>query len=63
MVTSQQHFRDLIAGLTVELAGRPLDGDFDSWLNQQHGAGAASCEAIKTACQAVLATLPATTVH
>ena len=55
MATSQQHFRDLIVGLTAELAGRPLDGDLDSWLNQLHGTGTASYEAIKAACVAGVA--------
>jgi hypothetical protein len=47
---SQQHFRGLIAELTARIAGRPLDADLDRWLNQHHGAGSASYEAIKQAC-------------
>ena len=55
MVTSQQHFRDLIVGLTAELPGRPLDGDLDTWLNRRHGTGTTSYGAIKAACVAGIA--------
>jgi hypothetical protein len=55
MATSRQHFRELIAGLTAELAGRPLDSDLDCWLNQRHGLGTTSYQAIKAACVAGVA--------
>lgn len=35
---SQDDFHTDLAQLTAELAGRPLDGDLDAWLNQTHGA-------------------------
>jgi hypothetical protein len=47
---SQQDFRELISSLTARIAGRPLDADLDRWLNQHHGAGSPSYEAIKRAC-------------
>ena len=47
---SQQDFRELIGDLTTRIAGRPLDADLDRWLNEQHGPGSASYEAIKSAC-------------
>jgi hypothetical protein len=47
---SQQHFRDLVAELTSHIAGRSLDADLDRWLNEHHGVGSASYEAIKRAC-------------
>ena len=52
MATSRQHFRDLIVGLTAQLAGRALDSELDTWLNRQHGVGTPSYEAIKAACLA-----------
>ena len=52
---SQQQFRDLIGELTAGIAGRPLDADLDRWLNEHHGAGTPTYEAIKRACIAAVA--------
>ncbi len=48
---SQAAFRQLIADLTRQIAGRPLDDALDAWLNAEHGAGSASYTALKAACQ------------
>lgn len=47
---SQQAFRELVAGLTTQIAGRPLDARLDQWLNTEHGAASASYRALKEAC-------------
>ncbi len=38
---SPTEFRDQIAQLTAQLAGRPLDAALDTWLNAEHGVGSA----------------------
>jgi hypothetical protein len=48
--TVEQQFRELIASLTTQLAGRPLDRELDTWLNENHGAGSKMFDAIKQAC-------------
>ena len=48
---SQAAFRQLIADLTRQIAGRPLDAALDAWLNAEHGAGSTSYTALKAACQ------------
>jgi Domain of unknown function (DUF4863) len=48
-------FRDQIARLTAELAGRPLDASLDDWLNQTHGVGSPTFTSLKTSCQAGVA--------
>jgi len=48
-------FHALLARLTAELAGRPLDGALETWLNTHHGAGSASFQALQAACQAGVA--------
>lgn len=47
--------REQIASLTAEIAGRPLDATLDAWLNQVHGAGSASYQALQASCQAGVA--------
>lgn len=47
---SKDSFHQLVAELTGQIAGRPLDKDLDLWLNSQHGAGSPSFEALKQAC-------------
>ncbi|WP_213956541.1 MULTISPECIES: DUF4863 family protein [unclassified Variovorax] len=47
---SKESFHQLVAGLTAEIAGRPLDHELDAWLNTRHGAGTASFESLKQAC-------------
>lgn len=49
---SQEHFRSLVADLTSHVAGRPLDKHLERWLNEQHGPGSATYEALKAACVA-----------
>jgi Domain of unknown function (DUF4863) len=48
-------FRQQIAQLTTELAGRPLDAALDTWLNREHGPGSASFEALTASCKAGVA--------
>ncbi|QNK71555.1 DUF4863 family protein [Variovorax sp. PAMC26660] len=43
-------FHQLMAGLTAEIAGKPLDGALDQWLNVTHGAGSARFEQLRQAC-------------
>ena len=48
--TGKEAFHQLIAGLTAEIAGRPLDSALDQWLNATHGAGSARFEQLRQAC-------------
>ena len=48
---SPTEFRDQIAELTIQLAGRPLDATLDAWLNKEHGAGSATFERLKASCE------------
>ena len=43
-------FRALVAALTQEIAGKPLDAGLDAWLNQQHGVASASYQQLQAAC-------------
>ena len=47
---TQDGFHELLAGLTREIAGRPLDAQLDAWLNAQHGAGSENFERLRAAC-------------
>src|ERR1700712_5413596 len=47
---SQEQFRELVAGFTARLSGRPLDAELDAWLNREHGVGSPSYEALKQGC-------------
>jgi hypothetical protein len=47
---SQTAFREQIASLTRQLAGRALDADLDAWLNAEHGPKSASYLALKASC-------------
>jgi hypothetical protein len=47
----QTAFRQLIASLTTQIAGRPLDAALDAWLNAEHGPGSATYAGLKAACQ------------
>jgi hypothetical protein len=49
-MSSKEAFHRLIAGLTAEIAGRPLDHQLDQWLNATHGAGSASFAQLRQAC-------------
>jgi hypothetical protein len=53
-MTAEQ-FRAHIAALTAQLAGRPLDAALDGWLNQEHGPGSATYEALKSGCESGVA--------
>ena len=44
-------FRQQIASLTAQLAGRPLDAALDAWLNAEHGAGSATFAALVQSCR------------
>ncbi len=44
--------RATIADLAAKIAGRPLDGDLDGWLNREHGPGSAIYETLKAHCAA-----------
>jgi len=48
---SQAAFRQLIADLTAQLAGRPLDAALDAWLNAEHGAGSTTYAQLQAACR------------
>ena len=51
----QPEFQQLIAGLTAEIAGRPLDASLAEHLNKQHGTGSTLYQQIFDACQAGIA--------
>lgn len=48
-------FKETLAQLTAELAGRPLDAALDDWLNAHHGAASDTYAALKQSCQAGVA--------
>lgn len=52
---SPTEFRDQLAQLTAQIAGRPLDAELDAWLNREHGAASPTYQALKTACQSGVA--------
>lgn len=43
-------FREQIAQLSAQLAGRPLDASLDAWLNTEHGATTATYADLKQSC-------------
>jgi Domain of unknown function (DUF4863) len=47
--------RHLIAQLTADIAGKPLDGNLAQELNDRHGAGSPTYKALKTTCEAGVA--------
>jgi hypothetical protein len=47
---SKQAFQQIVADLTAQIAGRPLDATLDQWLNATHGSGSAAFEGLKQAC-------------
>ncbi len=49
---SPTEFREQIAELTIQLAGRPVDEALDTWLNKEHGAGSVTFERLKASCEA-----------
>lgn len=48
---SPEDFRTQLAELTTQLQGRPLDRHLQDWLNEHHGAGSRTYEALKASCQ------------
>ena len=49
---SQPEFRELIAQLTTQLAGRALNAELDVWLNAEHGPASDTYGQLKAACMA-----------
>ena len=47
---SSTQFREQIAELSAQLAGRPLDAQMDAWLNAEHGATSTSYAQLKQSC-------------
>ncbi|MBT2303118.1 DUF4863 family protein [Variovorax paradoxus] len=47
---SKEAFHQIVADVTTQLAGRPLDDELDRWLNTVHGAGSPAFERLKQAC-------------
>jgi hypothetical protein len=52
---SPTQFREQIAELAAQLAGKALDASLDAWLNTEHGAGTATYERLKQSCEAGVA--------
>lgn len=48
----QKAFQGLIASLTADIAGRPLDAELAHYLNRRHGADSPLYAALKAACEA-----------
>ena len=44
-------FRQQIAELTTQLAGRDLNADLQTWLNQEHGVDSPTYQQLKQSCQ------------
>ena len=44
-------FRQQIAELTTQLAGRDLNSDLQTWLNQEHGVDSPTYQQLKQSCQ------------
>jgi hypothetical protein len=51
-VMTPESFRLQIATVTAALAGRALNAELETWLNETHGAGSATYTALKTSCEA-----------
>jgi hypothetical protein len=48
---SATEFRQQIAQLTAQIAGRPLDEQLDAWLNAEAGVSSTTYAALKASCQ------------
>ncbi|SKA70457.1 protein of unknown function [Thiothrix eikelboomii] len=46
-----RQFRQQIAELTAQLAGRELNADLQAWLNQEHGVDSPSYQQLKQSCE------------
>ena len=49
--TTPEQFRTLIARVTAQLVGRPLDADLRSWLNDEIGPQSELYQQLKVACE------------
>jgi hypothetical protein len=54
-LSTQDRFRQDLAALTAQIAGRPLDQALDAWLNAEHGAASATFRRIAEGCKAGVA--------
>jgi hypothetical protein len=54
-MTTPAEFQTQIARLTARIAGRPLDSELDASLNREYGAGSATYQELKAACEAGVA--------
>jgi hypothetical protein len=52
MTQTPDSLRAAIATLAERLAGRPLDGHLEAWLNREHGVGSATYAVLKAHCEA-----------
>ncbi len=48
---TQSQFRQTIASLTQQIAGRPIDADLDTWLNTEHGASSSTFRDLASLCR------------
>jgi hypothetical protein len=48
---AQTQFRQQIASLTAQLAGRPVDQALDLWLNAEHGTASSTYQQLKASCE------------
>lgn len=46
-----EQFKQTLAGLTAQLAGRPLDAELGRWLNAEYGPASPLYQTLKAACQ------------
>jgi hypothetical protein len=49
---SSTQFREQIAALIAQLAGRPLDANLGAWLNAEHGVGSVTYNQLRQSCEA-----------
>lgn len=49
---SPDDLRAQVSRLAADIAGRPLDGELERWLNTEHGPGSAGYEALSACCRA-----------
>jgi hypothetical protein len=54
-MTTPADFRQQIAALTAQLAGRALDSQLDEWLNREHGVGSPIYDGLAASCRAGVA--------
>lgn len=44
-------FKEQLAQLTAQIAGKPLDEALDNWLNKEHGVGSRTYAQLKASCE------------